>query len=225
LLAYVRRDDLEGKGTISEDPLDRAFGLSGLLANMKRAFDHDLVGVINMVLAMYEAHFQEQEKRYKIMPAEWKQLQAEGKARHWQIQTSQGALRVAQAITDNPSLAGFLRAYHNFDVVVLRLSSGHVNILTNQSKKISMAPVIAQIRKVELQKTNPQAPLPQDLGKQGRIDELPHWYYDTMANTLQNGGTNPENTQPTALTDDEIANAIVQALFVSHPTAPPPGTS
>ncbi len=215
LLAFVRRDDLEGKGTISPDPLDRAFGLAGLLTPLCRTYSHDLVGVIGMVLAMFEAHYQEELKRTKLMPAEWKQLSASGAARQWTVMTQHGPLRVVQVVTDNPSMAGWLRAYQHFNLVVLRSSTHHVNLLISQTKPVDLAAIVAQLRAREFRKVHANEPLPDNLAQQGKMPEIPEWYHDTMAKTIQNGGLNPDGVPPTKLSDDEIRQAIVQALQVS----------
>lgn len=218
LLAYAKRDDLEGKGTISDDPLDRAFGLSGLLTNLVRAYGHDLNGVVNLVLTLFEAHYLEEEKRTKLLPAEWKQLVDSGAAKQWNVTSSTGLIRVAQVPSDNPSLSGWLRAYLHQDLVIIRRSSNHVSIITNQAKKIDLSRVMANLREMEARKTNPLAQLPADLTVQGRISEVPNWYYDTMANTLQNGGAQTEGIQPTLLSDEEIHQAVVMGL---HPMPTP----
>lgn len=212
LLAYARRDDLEGKGTISPDPLDRAFGLSGLITNLNKTYAHDLVAVINLVLAMFEAHYEEEEKRTKIMPAEWKELVRTGRAQQWWITRGADKLRAVVVPTDNHSFSGFLRAYFHFDIIVSRKSSGHVNIVTNQAKQIPLAPVAALLREFEFRKKNPEDPLPAGLDAQGRIDAVPEWFYDTMANTLQNGGAKTEGVPVTQLTDIEIRQALTRAL-------------
>ncbi len=212
LLAYARRDDLEGKGTISTDPLDRAFGLSGLLSNLNRTYSHDLVSVVQMVLSMFEAHYLEEYKRTKLMPAEWKELAASGKAKQWGIASAAGRLRVVLVPTDNASMSGWLKAYHHFDIVVVRRSSNHVNIITNQAKQINLAPAAALLREREWKKGNSDAPAPANLAQQGRLESVPQWYYDTMANTLQNGGANPEGVPPTQLTNEEIQQLLIESL-------------
>ena len=208
LLAYARRDDLEGKGTISADPLDRAFGLSGLLTNLNRAYAQDPAGVTGMVLALFEAHYLEEEQRTKLMPAEWKMLLAGGAAQEW----TAGGLRIAQVPTGNPRLSGFLRAYHHFDVVIVRLPSGHVSIVTNQAKLVPLAPMVVALRHLEAEKKQPPVVVPPDADRQGRIDEIPEWYFDTIAKTIQNGGLYPNGVPVTQLSDSEIRHAVTQAL-------------
>ena len=214
LLAYARRDDLEGKGTISADPLDRAFGLSGLLSNLNRTYSQDLVVVIEMVHAMFVAHHAEEENRTKILPAEWKELSADGRADQWGLNTALGRARVVQVPSDNPGMAGFLKAYHHFDIVVVRRSTGHVSIITNQSKRVDLGPVMAHIRALEIRRSDPQAFVVNDLSQPGRIDEVPWWWYDTAANTLQNGGLRPDGVISTSLSYQEVNRALYDGLFV-----------
>jgi hypothetical protein len=212
LLAYARRDDLEGKGTISQDPLDRAFGLSGLLTNLNRTFAHDPNGVVNMVLAMFEAHYQEEENRTILVKQEWKELQDSGAAKVWMAHHNGIQLRVVQLPSDNMSMAGFLRNYHKFDMVILRRTTGHVNLITNQSRPINLQGVSGSIRKKEAQKMGLRLEDLPALTTPGRITAIPQWYYDTVANTVQNGGIRPEDTVPTSLSDDEIKNAVLEGL-------------
>lgn len=212
LIAYARRDDLEGKGTVSSDPLDRAFGLSGLLTNLNKAYSDDLAGVTGIVLAMFGAHYQEEENRTKIMPTEWRRLTLSGEALQWAHPHKQESLRVAQLRSDNSGFPGFLKAYHKFDIVIIRRTTGHVNIITSQSKDIDLAPVAAWIRGMTMQHKGVDAISSHTLHAPGKIDEVPEWYYDTAANTLQNGGVRPEGIEPTVLNDEQIAQALRKGL-------------
>lgn len=62
-LAWAKRDDLEGKGTISDDPLDRAFGLSRLIMNLNRAFPDDPKRTLDYILPLIHFHILEEIKR------------------------------------------------------------------------------------------------------------------------------------------------------------------
>lgn len=212
LLAYAKRDDLEGKGTVSEDPLDRAFGLSGLLVNLNRTYSHDPAGVVQMVLAMFEAHFLEEENRTVKMKQEFKELQDNGLATTWTIpRTGQQPLRAIIVPTDNQSMAGWLRSYHRYDIVVLKLSSGHTNIITRQGVPIDLADTVASLRNAEASKLDIRLEN-LNLSQPGSLPELQHWYYDTAANTLQNGGINPQATPPTSLSLLEIRAILQETL-------------
>ena len=212
LLAYAKRDDLEGKGTISQDALDRAFGLSGLLTNLNRTYAEDPNGVTNMVLAMFEAHFQEEESRTILVKQEWKELQDTNKAISWNVTHKGVQLRLVQLPSDNISMAGFLRNYHRYDLVILRRSTGHVNLISNQARPIDLSGVAATIRQKEAEKMGLDPATLPPLTAQGRVAAIPQWYYDTVAKSLQNGGIRPEDTKPTTLTDEEIKKATTDGL-------------
>lgn len=215
LLAYARRDDLEGKGTLSEDPLDRAFGLSGLLVNLNRTFSHDLSSVAHMILAMFEAHYQEEENRTVVVKQEWKEAEEQQKAFIWTIHHKGNALKAVQLTTDNQSMAGFLRSYHRFDILALRRTSGHVNIITNQNKRIDLSNVAAALRAAEAEKQG----IPTEgltLTQPGRLPQIPQWFYDTVATTVQNGGLQPQDTPPTQLSDEAIKSALEKGLFTGQ---------
>jgi len=63
LLAWAKRDDLEGKGTISSDPLDRAFGLSGIIMTLNRTHADNPQNILDFVYAIFEAHFHDEWRR------------------------------------------------------------------------------------------------------------------------------------------------------------------
>lgn len=213
ILAFAKRDDLQGKGIISDDPLDRAFGLPGIIMNLNKTHGQNLETVINLVMEIYEAHYKEEEKRTQLMPQEWKQLKASGTGIEWSAPYKNQSLRVIQVKTDNTSLAGFLRAYARADIVIGRLSSGHVNIVTQQSKHIDLKGIIETLRRIESKKQNRDLVFTRaEWQNQGRLLGVDEWFYDTAANTLQNGGINPQGIQPTKLSDDEIKQAVIEGL-------------
>lgn len=210
ILAYAKRDDLEGKGTLSEDPLDRAFGLSGIIMNLNKCYQEDLKAAARIVLQIFEAYYREEEKRTKLMPEEWKILKKEKTTREWVCSRGKYKVRVILVHTDNTSLPGFLRAYVHVDLVIVRLSSDHVNIITNQAKTFDLRGLIEKIRKAEAAKKGITLDFSEEeWQKPGFLAGVPEWFYDTAATTLQNGGVNPQNVPPTQLTDDEL-NALLK---------------
>lgn len=211
LLIYVKRDDLEGKGTVSADPLDRAFGLSGLMTTYGRQHSDDAQALVDLVLPFFRAHVAEQRQRLEDNPREWKELKAAGKGRELTVKGKRGPWKVAVMESDNITLPGFLRAYFHADVVIQRLPSGHTNVITNQKKKINLAPVAAALRDAEANRRNVEV-TEAELVRPGRIDALPMWFYDVMANTIQNGGIKPQHIVPTALSLDEAVQAVTAGL-------------
>lgn len=213
LLAWAKRDDLEGKGTVSADPLDRAFGLSGIIMNLNREFGNEPEKTLTIVTTILGVHVSEEYRRNIELPKEWEDLNANGLAREFVSRQGSADLKCAFAKTDNAALAGFLRAAHKFDIVVIRRTTGHLSIVTRQERSLDLRPVIASLRVQEALKKglaiNPQDPNLLSPGKFPGIDE---WYYDDAANTLQNGGVNPQGIPASKLSDDEIVTTLQQGL-------------
>lgn len=213
ILAWAKRDDLEGKGTVSDDPLDRAFGLSGLMMNLNRAFPDNPKKTLDTILPLLHYHVREEEKRAEELPKEWEQLKASGDGLVFKLEQGRADIKAAFIKTDNIALPGFLRAAKRMDLVVQRRSSGHTNIITRQERSIDLRPVIEALRVAEAKKKH--ILLPPDsrfLQAVGRVDEIPEWYYDDAANSIQNGGINPGDTPPTQLSVNEILDIVEQTI-------------
>jgi hypothetical protein len=45
---------------------------------------------------------------------------------------------------------------------------------------------------------------------------LPHWFYDTRANTLQNGGVNPKDIPPTMIVYEEMEQIVKDGLNIQR---------
>ena len=85
LLIYGERDDKYGLGTISSDPIDKAFGLSGLIASLNKVFPGNPEKVIENVLPLIEAHYLEEKKKIEELPREFEEKLKEGKAEIFEV--------------------------------------------------------------------------------------------------------------------------------------------
>lgn len=230
LLEYVRRDDLEGRGITSKDPIDRAFGLSAIIMNLNRDYQDHPEFVIDVVTRIVVAHYHEEYKRKILMPQEWAELQQTGKAVTFTVPAGQETLKVVMIESDSKALVGFLRAVGDVqaDVVVQRLSSGHTNVVTRQTqRRLNLLPAIAALRQAEATKLGIHLQVGQDqLEKPRRLEGVDAWYFDTAANTLQNGGAAAENVPVTLLSMAEIRAILEQTLPMSlsadRPSRPGP---
>jgi len=202
LLEFARRDDQEGKGIISTDALDRAFGLSGLVVSLNKKYVNDSPKVAELVLPLLEAHFDEEVRRTEEMPRELKEKLEQGKAGSFTVRQRDKKLKVIVIESDNASLAGFLRSHlgGSYDVVAQRRSSGHVNILVRPAKRIDLRSLVVLIRTEEagLAGLNLDRD-PSELAQTGRMSEIPSWYYDMATNSMQNGGMHPEGVAATKI--------------------------
>lgn len=202
LLEYARRDDFFGKGTISEDPLDRAFGLSALITNLNKSWGKEPSRVIDIVMPILRAHYEEEVRRTKELPEEFEQKKAAGRAEIFDVKQRDKKLRVVILDSDNTSMPGYLRSQNGgrFDVVAQWSSGGHVNILTRPTKHIDLRSLALLIRTEESNLAGKNLDVnPRHLAGAGRLDEAPEWYYDTATNSLQNGGINPKNIPATKI--------------------------
>ena len=200
LLEVARRCDFYGKGTISDDALDRAFGLSGLISSFNKVYPEAVGRAVEVFLPVIEAHYKEEVRRTKDMPLEVEEKMKNGKAETFEVKQRDKKLKVIIIESDNPSLPGFLRAHMGgaYDVVAQVRETGHINILTRPAKRIDLRALIALIRAEELMVSGAKEDFNmQALSKTGRIDNIPEWYYDPATNSIQNGGINPRETPVT----------------------------
>jgi hypothetical protein len=217
LLQYAERDDVYGKGTISNDPLDRAFGLSGLISALKRTLPDDSDKVVSYVLPLLWGHYMEEVQRTEELPKEFKEKELRGLARRFSVKHKKGNVQVVVLESDNPSMPGWLRSSSGgvkADVVVQRTSIGHTNIVTRQIKRIDLRLVSAYIRREEAMMQGRDiggVSLPQ-LMQSGTLKEAPEWYYDRATNSFLNGSVNPQGVDPTVLSLDVIAELVKRGL-------------
>ena len=221
LLAYAIRDDQEGKGTLSSDPIDKAFGLSGLIASLNKQFPEDPQTVVSLILPLLAAHHASSQEHYVELPAEIERKRRSGG--FWQQTVKQGErpVRVAFVISDKPSMPTFLRSQRGSaaDVVVQKSeSTNHICIVSKQDKAIDLSSVMALIRLQEAENTN--IVLEDDaayLRKTGRIDEIPNWYFDPATNSLLNGGTHNKDVPESTILWRDLQKIVVAGLSIGTP--------
>ena len=206
LIHYAERDDKFGLGTISKDQLDRTFGLSGIIGTLNKQYPNDPEKVINLILPLIESHHTEEVKKIHELPALFKNLVAEGKT----LELKYLGHRIILFESDNISLPGYLRAQigSNYDIVVQRRSTGHVNILsrTKKGQKIPLERLVAVIRGAEyyMKNGNEINKKYSELITPARITEVPNWYYDQATNSIQNGGVHTDTTPATIIPWDNF---------------------
>lgn len=215
LLQYAERDDFFGKGTMSNDPLDRAFGLSALIANLNRSHVKDHARVVDVVLPLLVAHYEEEARRAHAMPKEFEEKLNSGDAETFAVRQHDKNLKAVMLTSESSSMAGFLRSQNGgrYDVVVQWLPSGHVNILTRPTKKVDLRQLAALIRYVEAETQGKV--LPDDAAKlsvPGRLPDVPEWYYDPATNSIMNGGLNPKEVPATKIPRADMRQIVTNGL-------------
>ncbi len=213
LLQWAKRDDLEGKGTISEDSLDRAFGLSGVISTLNRVLKETPEKTVELILPLIAAHVDDQRHRAEGLPKLYEELEVAGKVKRWKLKQGSAEIKAVAVECDDIGMAGWLKAVKRMDLVVQRAPTGHTNVITRQERSIDLRPVIERLRVEEAMALG--TPLSLDktkLQSTGKIEEVPMWYYDDAANTLQNGGIDPGQIPPTKLSFDRVIDILTQTL-------------
>ncbi len=216
ILKWAERDETKGQGTISKDNLDRAFGLSGLIMSLHRTYLKEPGKVFKFVLPLLAAHLAQEKRRYYDLPQEWSDAKQSGKAEIFKMKHAKNELKVIRIETSSVDIVGFLRNYKKTkaDIVIQVLPSNHINIITKQDTKVDLKDIVAILRVEEARKKglNPEKYSVKDLRETDRLKDIPEWFYDTAANTIQNGGVIPESTPATDLSAEEVVNAVFVGL-------------
>lgn len=214
LLEYAKRDDFFGKGTMSTDPIDKAFGLSGIIAALNKSLPQNPEKVPDYILPLLWAHHSEELRRTEEMPREFADALASGKAQVFTVKQRAKNFKVALVMSNSSSLPGYLRSQQGgrHDVVAQQISSGHVNILTRPTKRVDLRPLAALLRLRESGQEYVPGIDMWDYAKTGRIEKVPEWYFDPATNSLLNGGLNPKSIEPTKLTMEEIKQVLEDGL-------------
>lgn len=213
LIAYARRDDTQGKGTISKDMLDRAFGLSGLIASLNKQYTEDTNKVVQTVLPLIEAHYIAAKEHFIELPKLVEQMTASGDMTSATLQDASQS-KVAFVTSDHIGLAGFLRSNlgGNYRVVVQRRTTGHVNILTKQNPKIDLSKTIALLRLQEANLRGVEIKNESSLYMESTHPAVPNWYYDPATNSLLNGGVSHEAIEPTPISWPAMQAIVLNSL-------------
>ena len=219
LLAYAERDDKHGLGTVSNDPLDKAFGLSGLIASLNKT-ETDPEKVVKIVLPFLEAHCEEEKRRTQELPQEFGKKLAEGKAVVFDVKQEKKTLKVIVLESDNLSMAGWLKSAGGMkaDVVCQKNTAGFTNILTKPLKMVDLRWLAAYLRKAEAEMRDRHLTCSTlDLMKEGKVTDIPEWYYDRATNSVLNGGASPKGILPTAIPLETVINILKEALAQNSP--------
>ena len=212
LLQYARRDDKEGKGTLSTDGIDRAFGLSGLIASLNKMHTQDPHKIVEVVLPLLEAHYLSAREHHVLLPKEIEEKKRSGKYIEKYVTQSGKKIKMGFVISDKPSMPTYLRSQQGprLDIVVQKTeSTNHVCVLSRQDRGIDLSSAAALIRLREGQLQGLDLGNDQTyLGKSGRIDEVPHWYFDPATNSLLNGGPHNTAVQESCIDWDEMKRIV-----------------
>lgn len=212
LLQYARRDDKEGKGTLSTDGIDRAFGLSGLVASLNKLHLGDAQAVVDAVLPLLHAHYVAARQHHVELPEEVARKKSSGEYEERTLNQQGKKLLLAAIVSDKPSMPTFLRSQQGprADVVLQKTESkNHFCILSKQERKLDLSKIAGLIRLREAQLRN--ISIPEDetyLEQKGRVAELPLWYFDPATNSILNGGVHSPHVEESLIDWEELKNIV-----------------
>jgi len=213
MLAYAKRDDEEGKGTLSADPIDRAFGLSALIASLNKVYPSEPQKVIDPVLPFLAAHYRSSREHRVELPREVEEKKKSGLYEELLVRQAGKILKLVYVVSESPAMSTFLRSWRGpkADVVVQKSESkNHVCIVSKQDRNVDLSKVMGLIRLHEGDLRNLSLSDSETyLCKTGRIEELPHWYFDPATNSILNGGHYNPHVEET-LIDWEVMKKIIR---------------
>lgn len=225
LVAYARRDDKQGKGTLSRDALDRAFGLSGLIAALNKSHPTNPNLVVDAALPLLDAHWHSAYEHHVELPLDVEHKRSVGEYMEDTVRQGTKTLKFVSIVSDKPSMPTFLRSERGgrADVVLQRTTkTGHSCVLSRQDRDIDLSKVAGLIRLREAELSGIE--LPDDdtyATKTGRIDEVSHWYYDPATNSLLNGGPHSPEVTPSRIGWDELKQLVTAGLELGSSVAKP----
>lgn len=212
---FSRRDDLEGKGIISQDRLDKAFGLPGLLVNLNKEYTTTPEKVFSIMLPIIEAHHKEEVRREYEMPNEIQKKKESGECIFFTATQKGQQLSCVLILSDNVSIPGYLKSTHGgaHDVVIQVNSFGNTVILTRPKKSINLSALALVIRLEEsVLRVREFEPDFAKLLAPGTIPEVPEWYYDTATNSLLNGSSGNKNIEATKIPYTRLQEIVILGL-------------
>jgi hypothetical protein len=214
LLAYAMRDDREGRGIVSVDPLDRSFGLSGLIGSLNKQYQSDPQKVVDYVLPLLEAHYHSAREYHVELPREVEQRKSDGQYEESLIKQGTRKIKIVSITSSKSSMPAYLRSWNGprADLVIQKSEAeNRICVISRQDRHINLSVVAALIRMREAQVRN--LPLQDDdsyLMQHGKIAELPFWYFDPATNSILNVGN--EATDNSEIPWSEFTSIVLKGL-------------
>ncbi|MBU1500862.1 hypothetical protein KJ669_02010 [Patescibacteria group bacterium] len=213
LLTYAKRDDAEGKGTLSADPIDRAFGLSGLVSSLKKKYSNDPQKIVDIVLPLLDAHYFAAWEHHVGIPEEIVKKKADGRYSEAKATQENKKLKVVFVVSDKTSMPTYLRSWNGVraDVVVQKNEDrSRTCVITRQEVKVDLTNVAALIRMREAELRGLTLPADEDaLFSVGRVEGIASWYLDPATNSLLNVG---EKSDDTRIEWEELQQIVLKGL-------------
>ncbi|MDB5190100.1 MAG: hypothetical protein JWN49_426 [Parcubacteria group bacterium] len=214
LIGYAVRDDTQGKGTISKDPLDRAFGLSGIIASLNKMYTDDPHAIVSFILPLLKAHHFVACEHTVGLPNDIERKEKEGKYTESVVKQAGKDIKISFVMSDKPSMPGYLRSQAGrlADVVVQRSEdTNHYAILTKQHKNVNLSKAMALIRLREAELKGIELDYGQ-IEAVRSLEQIPYWYYDPATNSLLNGGPHNRTVEESHIPWEELQKIVIAGI-------------
>jgi hypothetical protein len=170
---------------------------------------------------MLEAHWQSAYEHHVELPRDVEAKRTAGQYREHSVRQGDKHLKMVCVVSDKPSMPTYLRSERGgrADVVLQKAeSTNHLCLLTRQDRGVDLSQVMGliRLREAELMEVELQDDA-EYLGRIGRIDEVPHWYFDPATNSLLNGGAHSPGVAPSNIDWEEISRIVLAGLEMGVP--------
>lgn len=186
--------------------------LSSLLATLKMQAKLPADKIAGLFLPLVEAYIKAEAMKEEKLAAEYRAAYSQGRVDGLIVAQGKRMLRgviiksgfegLATWIFDNPEIGA--------DIVTQILPRGYVLIMAKPGRDIKLLDVVSVLRIEEARaKRYPFDRLDRKLlTTTGRLEGVEEWYYNSITNSINNGGFTDKRTRPTNLSLLQIKNAL-----------------
>jgi hypothetical protein len=202
LMKYVRETDL--------GPDSSHFALAGLVKKAHAAYPNDPIAVITHTMFYLEAEYRNQLAFSRAL--EW--VKTEARIEEFEVQGGRGTLVMVVGQTDLENFGAAARYYHkDAAIVVQRTSSGNTQIYTNAKTGMNLRGVVVRLRQAEQKAAGQDVSADVELlGREGKIPDVPEWYYQPGAEFVLNGSLSCPDVPPTRIALERIVHIVKQGV-------------
>ncbi|OGY10236.1 MAG: hypothetical protein A3D26_02645 [Candidatus Blackburnbacteria bacterium RIFCSPHIGHO2_02_FULL_44_20] len=211
LLAFTKARDLGEETMLDGEKVEAGtFDLASLVKQMHLAYPDHPETVRSWVDAIIRGYIKNQEGFF--------QLKEHYDRNKLVVQIPGPSNRVYTVVlirSNNKQVLGYARSKYGdkADIVVQQQTSGHIQILPNQSSGSSMRDTVHMVRIREMEAKELFGDLPwKDLSREGVLEHSEEWYYQPNGGMLLNGSLTARNMPPTKLGLHDILEILMVSL-------------
>lgn len=198
IFEYVTDEDLNGSS--------RPFDLAHLVKLLHKQYPDNPEKAMEWATAALEAKYREQMQFWAAKEEYGRIAQVE------EVPGPEGkSLRVASIVSDNVQMSEFARSNHggNAAIVILKRSSGNVQIFTNKRFKLDLCDVVRMIRLAEQRAKGLILTSDwRELMAEGKVAGAEEWFYHLTGQMLLNGSLTATDVPPSQIALEDIRRIV-----------------